>query len=669
MRKLSLLWALLVSVLFVVGCNPDTPEGGNDGVKPEITIEQNAVDFNSFTFDVTTTVAGELGYVVVSEGYNAPNINEWFNSNSAEVKDTATITVDGLNDNTNYTLYAVLRAADGGVLSAPKNIKFTTPDDGENSPISIDYVGYDTIKFTINIEGSYVFQCIDKAYLEYMNVTPEEYIATPGIGIASKGIQEVEWYNGGKYGNYDMNVREDSEYYVLAAVTDGQNITNQIYVVQIRTLRRPQSDAGITTELKNITSTSVTIATTPDDTVIEYYVLVRDKIWVDGIISGYGESMLATLVKRPSAGSWHLTDANEQEWGGLLTSTDYCCLIVVVDKAGAEALSKYEFKTSEASLAAPEVEVSLTKPEEDGHKTLSINLYSADAASVKVAFNTKADIAGLRNQDLDDEYIVNNYGMDLSAEQVEAVRTTGLSLKMEDLYPEVEYIAIVSVKNIEQTATIKAAQCATAAKPIPQRVESDLFTSLLGEWEVSYDLVQFNMEEVSIYNAKVTIAQGVDATTEKSYREQNRLVILGWPFNVMPDGTHEPMPLYTPADLADADAAYWGAYPQIAYRDYGPKIFLQIGEGDKVVVPSERGEYFYNWSSDGTFYFYGADIANEFTAPATFPVTVSDGGDTLIIGASEPVEEFGFGVYRPAVFRDYSPWALATSDIVLKRVK
>jgi hypothetical protein len=191
----------------------------------------------------------------------------------------------------------------------------------------------------------------------------------------------------------------------------------------------------------------------------------------------------------------------------------------------------------------------------------------------------------------------------------------------------------------------------------------------LGEWEVSYDLVQFNMEEVSIYNAKVTIAQGVDATTEKSYREQNRLVILGWPFNVMADGTHEPMPLYTPADLADAEAAYWGAYPQIAYRDYGPKIFLQIGEGDKVVVPSERGEYFYNWSSDGTFYFYGADIANEFTAPATFPVTVSDGGDTLIIGASEPVEEFGFGVYRPAVFRDYSPWALATSDIVLKRVK
>lgn len=669
MRKLSLLWALLVSALFVIGCSPDTPVGGNEGAKPEITLEQNAVDFNSFTFDVTTTIAGELGYVVVSEGYNAPNLNEWFNSNSADVKDSATITVDGLNDNTNYTLYAVLRSANGGVLSAPKSIKFTTLDDGVSSPISIDYVGYDTIKFTINIEGSYVFQCIDKAYLEYMNLTPEEYIATPGIGISSKGVQEVEWTDGGKYGNYDMNVREDSEYYVLAAVTNGQTITDQIFVEQTRTPRKPQSNAGITTELKNITSTSVTIATTPDDTVIEYYVLVRDKVWADNIISDYGESMLATLVKNPNAGSWHLTDANEQEWGGLVTSTDYYCMIVVVDNAGAEALSKYEFKTSEASLSAPAVEVSLTKPETNGHKTLSVNLYSEDAASVKVAFNTKADIASLRNKDYDDEFIVNNYGMELSAEQVEAVRTTGLSLMMEDLYAEVEYIAIVSVKNVEQTATIKATQCATAAKPVPQRVESDLFTTLQGEWEVSYSLVQFNMVEVSINNAKVTIAQGIDATSEEAYREQNRLVILGWPFNVMADGTHEPMPLYTPADLADANDAYWGAYPQLAYRDYGPKIFLQIGEGDKVVVPSERGEYFYNWSADGTFYFYGADIANEFTAPATFPVTVSDGGDTLIIGASEPVEEFGFGVYRPAVFRDNSSWALATSDIVLKRVK
>ena len=82
------------------------------------------------------------------------------------------------------------------------------------------------------------------------------------------------------------------------------------------------------------------------------------------------------------------------------------------------------------------------------------------------------------------------------------------------------------------------------------------------------------------------------------------------------------------------------------------------------------GEYFYNWASDGTFYFFGADIQNGFTAPATFPVTVSADGNTITIGACQSGAEFGYGIYRPAVFRyGTEPWALATTDITLKRVK
>ena len=674
MRKLFNFWAVILCALAVVSCEKPPVDDDNDptpGVTPEITIEQTALDYNSFTFKVTTNVEGELGYVVVAEGNKTPAMDEWFSTNCVEVKKEAEIKVEELNDNTSYTLFARLRSKADGELSEPQKLQFTTPDDGKVNPIVVTDVTYDTIKFTINIEGSYLFQCIDKAYLEYENVTPEEYIATEGIGIKSQGVQEVEWVNGNYYGNYPMRVREDSDYYIIAAITSGGVITDEIFIKETRTPKKPHSEAGMTTELKNITSTAVTVSTTPDDSIVEYYVFIRDKAWADSIISGYGESMLSTLVKREGSGAWHLTAANEQEWGGLAPTTDYYCMVVIVDNKGAEAFSMMEFRTLGKSMEAPEVELSLTPAQENGHNTLSVNIYSADAASVKVAFNTKADIAGLRNKNYDDEYIVNNYGMDLSAEQVEAVRTTGLSLKMEDLFPEVEYIAIVSVKNAEQTATIKAASEATNKRPVPTRVESDLFTSLLGEWEVSYELVQYNMVEVSISGAKVTIAQGVDATSKTMYREQNRLVVLGWPFNVSADGTYDPksQPLYTPADLAAAEAAYWGAYPQLAYRDYGPKIFLEIAADGTVSVPSERGEYLYNWSSDGTFYFYGADVENEFTAPATFPVTVSEDGNTIVIGESTPVEEFGFGVYRPAVFRDSAPWALATSDIILKRVK
>ena len=673
MRKLNYLWALLATALFVVGCTPDNPEpepGPDEPVnteKPVITLTQTEVTFDSFTFEVTTTVAGELGYAVVAEGYDTPKIDELYSLNSAEVNGKATITVSDLNDNTNYTLYAVLRA--GNEQSVPKTLKFTTLDDGVVNPIVINSVTYDTISFSINIAGSYVFQCIDKAYLEYNNLTPEEYISMTGIGIASKGEITVDWVDGGTYGVYEMHVREDSDYYVIAAIADGQTVVGDIFVETTRTPKRPVSTAGLTTELTDITSTSVNIKTVPDSSVVDYYILVRDKAWSDSIVAGYGESMLATLVAYPSAGSWNLTGANEAVWSGLEPNTEYICHILVNDNKGAQALSLVPFTTAEANSAAPTVEASLTPASENGYCTLNLNLYSAEAASVKFAFNTKADVDAERNNGLSDSQIAEMYGMSLSAEQVKAITSTGLTLTQEDLFPEVEYVAIISVKNAEKTETLKVTAATTPAKPVPARVESNLFTSLLGEWEVSYSLVQFNNKEVSIYNAKVTIAQGADDASADYYRSHNRLVIQGWPFNVEADGTHSPMPYYSPADLKGA-SSYWANNPMLALRDFGPKVFLEIGEGDVVTMPSSRGEYFYNWASDGTFYFFGADIQNGFTAPATFPVTVSADGNTITIGACQSGAEFGYGIYRPAVFRyGTEPWALATTDITLKRVK
>ena len=106
------------------------------------------------------------------------------------------------------------------------------------------------------------------------------------------------------------------------------------------------------------------------------------------------------------------------------------------------------------------------------------------------------------------------------------------------------------------------------------------------------------------------------------------------------------------------------------YRDYGPKIFIEIGEGNTLSVPSSKGSYLYNWDSSGTLNFYGCDYDNQFTAPANFPMTISADGNTLTIGAYHSGEEFGYGIYRPSVFLDdYKLKACATSDIVLTRKK
>ncbi len=679
MRRLFNIWAVILCALAVVGCekapvddNPDT--GGQDqptpGATPEITLEQKALDFSSFTFEVKTNVEGELGYAVVAEGNTTPKIDELFALNSTEVKDAATITVSDLNDNTSYTLVAILRAKEDGTLSDPAKLQFTTPDDGVESPIVINEVTYSSVTFTINIAGDYLFQCIDKAYLELNAQTPESYINTMGIGIPEKGVQTYEWIDGSKYGNYDMHLREDSEYYIIAAISDGkQNVTGDIFVKPFRTPKRPVSEAGMTIELKDITSTSVTVATTPDSSVAEYYVWVETKANIEYYVSvGGGESFLNSLIKNANAGAWHLTQANEQTWEGLTPDTDYYCLVYLIDSKGSDMMQKVEFRTSGKTLADPKGEVSVTTAAENPHKTLSVNIFSADAAYVKVAFNTAADIQEQRNQDVTDSDIARKFGYELNAEQVEAVRTTGLSLINEELWPDTEYIAVVSIKNREQTETIICSTGTTPKKALPSRVESDLFETLQGKWLVSYNLIQVNGMNVSITNAEVTIAAGADDKSAKEYRDYNRLVILGWPFDVTAQGELKETPYYSPADLKDS-SSYWRNYESLVYRDYGPKVFFEIGEGDVITMPSERNHYLYNWGDDGyTLYFYGADYDAKQSAPATFPVTLSADGNTLTIGAHHSGEEFFYGVYRPSVFRDNEMWAVATSDIVLQRV-
>lgn len=682
MRKLFGIFALVTCLAMVVGCKPDTTTQ-KPGEKPEITLTAGELTAESFTFEVTTTIAGELGYAVISEGFETPSFDEIFARNIVEVEASATITVENLNDNTSYTLVAILRAANGGTLSMPKTLKFTTPDDGVDNPITIDNAGYDNATFTINLPGNILFQCIDKAYLDTEGMTIESYFTTEGFAIPATGPLTVEWVNGGMYGAIEMRMREDSEYYVIAASSDGAkpypNITGEIFYKSFKTLRKPVSAAGVETQIKNITSTSATIATKPEPTVVSYYVYVREKAWSDAIINGYGESMLLTLIKKPAPGAWILDKANEQVWNtyisqsgdmseGLKSETAYYCHIVVVDEKGAEALTRIEFSTTAKTAGAPEIEMSITEPTQNPHNTLNLNLYCEGAAEGKVVFRPTADIAERRAETgLSDEQLVSYYGTVLTAEQIASIASTGLSIKMEDLWPEVEYTAIVSIKNKEKTETVKATTHTTPKQAAATRVESDLFTSLLGEWEMTYSLVQENMVKATITDT-VTIAQGVDEKTNADYRAQNSLVILGFPFNVTAQGAYEELPVFTPADLLDARENYYAKGHNLIYRDYGPKIFLQIGEGDVITMPTSRSCYLYNWAEEGYFNFFGCDINNFFTAPATFPVTLSEDGNTLTIGAMHAGAEFDYGVYRPSVFLNGSQMkACATSDIVLRR--
>ena len=679
MRKLFNIFALVVSVMFVMGCQPDNPEPDpkpGDQTKPEITLTAVEATATSFTFEVETTLAGTLGYAVVSKGYTTPTFDEMFARNSEEITDKATITINDLNGGTEYAVYAILRAKGSNALSNPQKLSFTTEEDNTNSPIKIKNIGYDNVTFSIELPGNILFQCIDKAYLEYMGLTIESYFSTEGIAIRESGPIEVEWVNGNRYGDYEMRMSEDSDYYIIAAMSDGStpypNIISEIYYKEFHTLRKPVSDAGLTTQLSDITSTSVRITTTPDSYVSEYYVWVRTVQDYDYYVSVGGEAIVRSMIQRGDSGSWHLTQANDAVCEGLTPETDHYCLILVKDNSGAESFTKIPFTTASKTLSAPEITVSITEPAQNPHNTLNLNIYSEGAASAKVVFRPTADVAERRAEGYSDEYIAENMGTPLSASQVESIATTGLTIVMEELWPEVEYTAFVYIKNAEQTSSIKATTHSTPAQAPAPRVESELFTSLLGEWTLTYDLIQENMVEARVSEV-VTIAQGVDAKTNTDYRNQNRLVILGFPFEVSAQGVYEKMPVYLPADLKEARPNYYKYGENLIYRDYGPKIFLEIGADGTITVPTSRACHLYNWGKEGSVDFYGCDYENEFIAPATFPVTISADGNTLSIGACQSGEEFGYGIYRPSVFLNNTDTpqlqACALSDIILTRVK
>ncbi len=675
MRKLFSFFAFILFAAIGTSCDDKpvpTPDEPTNGVKPEITLTEVGVEAESFTFNIVANTPCEYGYYLANdlESEQRPDITTWFELNGGHVEDSIDVTIEGLSQNTPYTLYVVAKSSADGSLSAVKTLKFTTLDDGKFKPIEILEVGTNYFTFKINFEGYYVFLPFEQAYLPIFG-SAANYLVQKNI--FGSGVQTIKWENGGSYGNEPMNVQPNMTYVIAVAecgadgiIVDAEgNLLSEVHTIEVTTKALSESNANVEITLSNITSTSVDIKAVPDDTVSTFYLFVQESATFESNMEMYGEGAYMSVMKSHYA--WSSTMTIERTWEGLTPSTKHVLLKLVVDRAGGESFSWQEFTTAEATGAPAELTAELVAAAKDPYKTLELKI-KTNGVWVKYAFNTTVDVDMERAKGMTDDDVASYRGAELTPEQLAEATSTGLTLPLEDLWPETEYTAIVKVVNNEKTATVKAVTFTTSAQPLPTRVESELFTSLVGEWEVSYSYRDIVGDSRSIDGAKVRIAAGVDDYTNKHYRDLNRLVILDWPFQA-----HWASYDYTtnePKHLA-ANNDYWKNNPNLAYRDYGPKIFLEIGEGDVISVPTSKNMYFYNERPNGgdLLHFYGTDLSKEQNAPCAFPVTLSADGNTLTIGACHSGAEYFYGVYRPAIWRDQELHNVATTDIVLRRVK
>ena len=230
------------------------------------------------------------------------------------------------------------------------------------------------------------------------------------------------------------------------------------------------------------------------------------------------------------------------------------------------------------------------------------------------------------------------------------VKYTGAqTLSQKGLQPETSYTALVMLIDKQGNRAQLSATETTTAVEQNERVESELFESLLGEWS-GVQTITDGYAEPTQSEFTVSIVASVE-DYDYDYRANNQLVALvdGW-CNI----AH-----YSIADLVE----YEIEDPELKW---GPKWVFDIAEGDVITMDGYAHHSVVGWMFFGDCFMLSADPTTlGVTVDNNFSVTLSDDGNTLTI--SSPVAN----CYPSLVYNfdgvGWMAYYCGASDIVLTR--
>ena len=230
------------------------------------------------------------------------------------------------------------------------------------------------------------------------------------------------------------------------------------------------------------------------------------------------------------------------------------------------------------------------------------------------------------------------------------VKYTGTqTLSQKGLQPETSYTALVMLIDKQGNRAQLSATETTTAVEQNERVESELFESLLGEWS-GVQTITDGYAEPTQSEFTVRIVASVE-DYDYDYRANNQLVALvdGW-CNI----AH-----YSIADLVE----YEIEDPELKW---GPKWVFDIAEGDVITMDGYAHHSVVGWMFFGDCFMLSADPTTlGVTVDNNFNVTLSEDGNTLTI--SSPVAN----CYPSLVYNfdgvGWMAYYCGASDIVLTR--
>jgi hypothetical protein len=225
------------------------------------------------------------------------------------------------------------------------------------------------------------------------------------------------------------------------------------------------------------------------------------------------------------------------------------------------------------------------------------------------------------------------------------------AMEHKGLKPETEYMAVVMGIDSELNRFQLSEVFTTLSEQTQQRVESELFDKLLGEWTGTQTITDLYAEPME-NTFTVNILSKVD-DVNYDYRAMNQLVatVDGW-CNI---------DYYSTTDLIEMEI-------EDAEEKWGPKWVFNIAEGDVVTMDGKACNSVVGWLFFGDCFMLNMTAdGSAISTNADFEVEVSADYNTLTIKspASMPNTYPGLGYYFDGI--GWMGYYYGTSNIVLTR--
>lgn len=487
----------------------------------------------------------------------------------------------------------------------------------------------------------------------------------------------------------------------------------------ISTLEPTTLEGNVDIKVTDLTPIDATITFTASEDVVLYNILIATESeyqtqilplidnneehlrWLVG--SYFAMMTLGTDTTTDPVSELHL---NAEEWGengwfvdtkGMAGQTIRVMVSGIGDNDGmSQCFNSYTFTLPEVTLPKPEVIITPVETNDPYTATFNIKNPNYGTNDIKQAYFACNYVREFDNILKEYSYtsllkeMGNPLHTDLTAiEQINS--EAGFNFTVSSRENATTRIAMLvynwegSSNNPDAAGSPAVAEVKTPNANYPTRVNSELFTTLCGEWEATAPMQQYvaatetseaYWQSVGNYTSKVTIASGIEypesldsevydlykewgidrdktdelyeefKTLAKQYNQRtrgfNRLLCLGYNFA---DPAYELGVVQTPYDLFISEEFSVATVADMFY-DFGPKWNLEIDAEGNVWLPINIEREFplssFYFGIDYTFYmlavgnssYLGApayDYAGNLLVDSRFPVEVSEDGNTLTI--------------------------------------